>query len=290
MCSSDLSIPCLLLAVLLVDYRSQSPLVYTQLQIPDLNIKMLGSSKLSLVACLLTLLSSALVHAAPAANPRDALLAARQSAQPTTVQTSEMVETSGGTMMETCQITLTPNSNGSYQEVKSCTYSPISSGAASGTAVASVATAPPTPPAVIANGESSVASSVAFATSASAASGSAATATAASASAADGNAPVNNAAGAATATATGSAPASSASSTGAVTKTANSAAVVTFVVPGRHILILPVGLVIFCTITGIGMLVVGLMHFERMRYRRAFRKRKLAEQGAGMGYGGMAKV
>lgn len=92
-CPGGLSIPCLLLAVLLVDYRSQSPLVYTQLQIPDLNIKMLGSSKLSLVACLLTLLSSALVHAAPAANPRDALLAARQSAQPTTVQTSEMVET-----------------------------------------------------------------------------------------------------------------------------------------------------------------------------------------------------
>ncbi|KAI0732098.1 hypothetical protein C8Q72DRAFT_163725 [Fomitopsis betulina] len=83
--------------------------------------------------------------------------------------------------------------------------------------------------------------------------------------------------------------ASTASAAG-VTKTAVSNAAVTFTVPGRHILILPVGLVVFCVITGFMLLVIVYQHFWRMRYRSAFRQRKLSEQGAGMGYGGMGKA
>lgn len=60
--------------------------------------------------------------------------------------------------------------------------------------------------------------------------------------------------------------ASTASAPG-VTKTAVSNAAVTFTVPGRHILILPVGLVIFCVITGFMLLVMVYQHFWRMRYR-----------------------
>lgn len=60
--------------------------------------------------------------------------------------------------------------------------------------------------------------------------------------------------------------ASTASAAG-VTKTAVSNAAVTFTVPGRHILILPVGLVVFCVITGFMLLVIVYQHFWRMRYR-----------------------
>lgn len=52
-----------------------------------------------------------------------------------------------------------------------------------------------------------------------------------------------------------------------MTKSAVSNAAVTFTVPGRHILILPVGLVVFCVITGIMLLVMVYQHFWRMRYR-----------------------
>jgi len=40
----------------------------------------------------------------------------------------------------------------------------------------------------------------------------------------------------------------------------------------------------------IGILIVGMVTYERTKHRRNFRKRKLAEAGAGMGQGGMAQV
>ena len=77
-------------------------------------------------------------------------------------------------------------------------------------------------------------------------------------------------------------------------------------VPGRKLEVLPIGLGVFAGISVIALIVVGLVTYERTKYRRvrpltsflptmrlklslqAFRQRKLAEAGANMGYGGMA--
>jgi len=53
--------------------------------------------------------------------------------------------------------------------------------------------------------------------------------------------------------------------------------------------VLPIGLGVFAGISVIALIVVGLVTYERTKYRKAFRQRKLAESGAGMGYGGMAQ-
>jgi len=60
-------------------------------------------------------------------------------------------------------------------------------------------------------------------------------------------------------------------------------------VPGRKLEVLPIGLGVFAGISVIALIVVGLVTYERTKYRRAFRQRKLAEDGANMGYGGMAE-
>jgi len=59
-------------------------------------------------------------------------------------------------------------------------------------------------------------------------------------------------------------------------------------VPGRKLSVLPIGLGVFAGISVIALVVVGLVTYERTKYRKAFRKRKLAESGATMGYGGNA--
>jgi nitrate reductase gamma subunit len=46
---------------------------------------------------------------------------------------------------------------------------------------------------------------------------------------------------------------------------------------------------IFGAISGIALIVVLYLTWKRRAYRKAFRARKLAEEGAGMGYGGMAQ-
>ncbi|KAG8712595.1 hypothetical protein FRC09_019687 [Ceratobasidium sp. 395] len=53
--------------------------------------------------------------------------------------------------------------------------------------------------------------------------------------------------------------------------------------------VLPIGLGVFAGISVIALIVVGLVTYERTKYRKAFRQRKLAEQGAGMGYSGMSE-
>jgi len=60
--------------------------------------------------------------------------------------------------------------------------------------------------------------------------------------------------------------------------------------PGKTISVLPIGLGVFAGISVIALIVVGLVTYERTKYRKAFRARKLAEQGANMGYGGMAQA
>jgi len=59
-------------------------------------------------------------------------------------------------------------------------------------------------------------------------------------------------------------------------------------VPGRKLSVLPIGLGVFAGISVIALVVVGLVTYERTKYRKAFRQRKLAELGAEMGYGGNA--
>ncbi|PCH43849.1 hypothetical protein WOLCODRAFT_26237 [Wolfiporia cocos MD-104 SS10] len=274
---------------------------------------MLGSSKL--VVCLLSLYFSSLVAGAPVAAPaplENALnVVAREPqalAAPTTVQTSNIVQTTSGTMIETCDVVLTPDGNGSVQEVKSCTLTPIGSSSPDSTSVATATAAATaaagTAPAIVVVGESSIASTAVFTSPATAsatvsgAAASAATSAAVSAggaiatgTAADSTpTPVNNDANGGSAANASGAVASSSASAATVSTTAKAAAVVTFTIPGRHILIIPVGLVIYCTLTGIVMIIVALVTIERVMYRRAFRQRRLAEQGAPMGYGGMGKV
>lgn len=56
--------------------------------------------------------------------------------------------------------------------------------------------------------------------------------------------------------------------------------------PGKSLSVLPIGLGIFAGISVIALVVIGLVTYERTKHRRAFRERKLAEAGAGMGHGG----
>ncbi|KAJ3504617.1 hypothetical protein NLJ89_g7846 [Agrocybe chaxingu] len=59
-----------------------------------------------------------------------------------------------------------------------------------------------------------------------------------------------------------------------------------FTLPGKQLSVLPIGLGVFAGISVIALIVVGLVTYERTKYRKAFRQRKLAESGAAMGYGG----
>jgi len=63
-----------------------------------------------------------------------------------------------------------------------------------------------------------------------------------------------------------------------------------FVPPGKKLSVLPIGLGIFAAISVIGLIIVIIVTYERTKHRKNFRKRKLAEAGANMGYGGMAQV
>jgi len=64
----------------------------------------------------------------------------------------------------------------------------------------------------------------------------------------------------------------------------------TFTPPGRSLQVLPVGLGIVGGVTAIALVIVGIVTYERTRHRKNFRRRRLAESGAEMGYGGIAKV
>jgi len=53
--------------------------------------------------------------------------------------------------------------------------------------------------------------------------------------------------------------------------------------------VLPIGLGVFAGVSVIALIVVGLVTYERTKYRKKFRQQKLAESGSAMGYGGMAQ-
>jgi len=52
--------------------------------------------------------------------------------------------------------------------------------------------------------------------------------------------------------------------------------------------VLPIGLGVFAGISVIALIVVGLVTYERTKYRKNFRQQRLAEAGGAAGYGGMA--
>ncbi|THH06610.1 hypothetical protein EW145_g3969 [Phellinidium pouzarii] len=70
---------------------------------------------------------------------------------------------------------------------------------------------------------------------------------------------------------------------------ASASAAAAFAIPGKTLQVLPIGLGVFAGISVIALIVVALVTYERTKYRRAFRQRKLAETGASMGYGGTAE-
>jgi len=97
----------------------------------------------------------------------------------------------------------------------------------------------------------------------------------------------SSAAASSTGTATAAADQSGTSSSTA-TGTAAAASTTPFTLPGKKLQVLPIGLGVFAGISVIALIVVALVTYERTKYRKAFRQRKLAESGAAMGYGGMA--
>ncbi|KAI8975909.1 hypothetical protein BD414DRAFT_497289 [Trametes punicea] len=90
-------------------------------------------------------------------------------------------------------------------------------------------------------------------------------------------------------TAVGDAANTTPSSATSAADTAQSSAA-SFQLPGTKLSVLPIGLGVFGGISLIALIVVGLVTYERTKYRKAFRQRKLAESGAPMGYGGMAQA
>jgi len=252
-------------------------------------------------------------------------LVARQQVAETQLQTVQTTQTNQGLMTQTCTITLTPitvNGNPAVQEVQTCTVSmgggggensgnPSAPSSSTNTNTNSGGSSGGGGEAGVVNSVTSVPDSFTQTFSAetgtetSAPSGSSGTTTSAasasSSSAAAGGAagvvnPVESVAAsgldslslaAPTGTATGiSAGATAAAANAAVSTTAAAQA---FALPGKKLQVLPIGLGVFAGISVIALIVVGFVTYERTKYRKAFRQRKLAEAGSAMGYGGMAQ-
>jgi len=92
-----------------------------------------------------------------------------------------------------------------------------------------------------------------------------------------------------TAASSSAAAAASASASSASAAAANASSQAAFTLPGKKLSVLPIGLGVFAGVSVIALIVVGLVTYERTKYRKAFRQRKLAESGQDMGYGGMAE-
>lgn len=80
-----------------------------------------------------------------------------------------------------------------------------------------------------------------------------------------------------------------ASSSAAAAPSTSASAAAAFAIPGKQIQVLPIGLGVFAGVSVIALIVVGLVTYERTKYRKKFRKDKLAESAAPMGYGGMSE-
>ncbi|KAF9227263.1 hypothetical protein BS17DRAFT_775207 [Gyrodon lividus] len=177
----------------------------------------------------LVLLSLGFVVALPSPQlPAASVVIPAPLTSPTSITTTNTIQTVNGPMTETCVLTFTPNGQ-QIQEVQNCT---------------------------MLMGGSEVASSLVTPS---------------------GTSAVINVAPDATVT-----PTSTTSSSPTV--------VAAFSMPGRSLQVLPVGLGVFGGITAIAVFVVAFVTWERVKYRRAFRQRRLAEQGRPMRYGDMSKA
>ncbi|KAJ7259122.1 hypothetical protein B0H12DRAFT_427164 [Mycena haematopus] len=250
-----------------------------------------------------------------AVSPVDAVpLAIKRQSDGQSFMTQTTTSTPAGDMTQTCVVTLIPitddNGNAAVREVKTCTLTlangttnnggtnsssssttdssstPDSSSSGNSTSSSSTDGSP-----VSVNGVSAVPASATDSASASAS----------SASETGASDPSNLGAGAAEPVSAGvvsliSAPATAANGgISAATATpvaaaeqapSSSASPSAFVVPGQSIQVLPIGLGIFGALSGIALIVVGILTYKRRAYRKLFRAKKLAEAGAAMGYGG----
>jgi len=271
---------------------------------------------LALFQCLL--LSFAHVNALP--------LEPRQAApSPTSLMTVQTLDTVAGPMTETCVITLTPITDGNGQpaveEVKNCKFalSADNSGAqpppGSSNSAATVSVPPTTVSLVTSSSNPAATSSVSQATTTAAAQSSVSVATSlatappTAAPSPSANAPVvvNGISSIAASAAASIAPSAvvgtgasaaadsaasisaSAAASAAAEQSPSTSPAAAFQLPGRQLSVLPIGLGVFAGISVIALIVVGLVTYERTKYRKAFRQRKLAESGQAMGYGGMAQ-
>ncbi|KAJ6454165.1 hypothetical protein C8R45DRAFT_1038256 [Mycena sanguinolenta] len=272
---------------------------------------------LFLLHCLFLFLSPA--NAVP-------LVLKRQSSdnQAQTLTTQTVTSTPSGDMTQTCVIVLNPitdnNGNAAFQEIKTCklslagsnnnagsgsssTNTTSSSGNSStdtSTTDTSTATSSSTTDSssngnggLSANGVSEVPAATATDSTAATAtdsSGASTTDSADAATATDGSnlgaAPAPSAGAVTFVSANPTANAGAAQTPVAAAEQAASASPSAFVVPGQSIQVLPIGLGIFGAISGIALIVVLYLTYKRRAYRKAFRARKLAEEGAAMGYGG----
>jgi len=233
---------------------------------------MRNPTRLSLFCFFLALLQS--VYAFPAIDTRPrSTVVERQSdgafSGPITVQTVDTTQTAAGVVTTTCTITLTPivvNGQNLVREEKDCVTTLASNSSADGSTSTSINTQQLT---------TSVAQTTAAANTASAQ----VTATTTIAVVT----PVFPAPTTAAASATTTDTASGASGTA---DAANASQTTSFTLPGQKLQVLPIGLGVFAGISVIALIVVALVTYERTKYRKAFRARKLAESGASMGYGG----
>ncbi|KIY66888.1 hypothetical protein CYLTODRAFT_454972 [Cylindrobasidium torrendii FP15055 ss-10] len=255
--------------------------------------------------------------------------AADASAQPQTIETKNTVQTAQGPAEEVCTITLTPVTDASgnqvVEKVTTCTYTVNgtngtnngSNDGAAGSSDSSTTSSSAGPLSVggfftipfsaasssapAATSSSAAATTVASSSAPPAESTTAATSSAqteASSSVAASSSVVSSAATSAATSSTvkstaTSAAASQSTSTSQTSASAAAAEATTqsaaFELPGKTLSVLPIGLGVFAGISAIALIVVGLVTYERTKYRKAFRQRKLAEQGGTMGYGGMAE-
>ncbi|KLO18415.1 hypothetical protein SCHPADRAFT_936276 [Schizopora paradoxa] len=271
---------------------------------------------------LFLLLVSVSVNGAPAGSQRVVREVVKRQAYtgPQTVQQVTTSQTPQGTVVTTCEVTLTPtkdaNGNDQVLEVKQCTVALVGSSAASTDTSSATSTSVS---ATTTDSTSTTSTDSTSATSTSSSSDSTTTSSASSSSSASAaistnpvtSVSISSSASSATSTASAASSSSSASaaedasSSGSASSTSvttagaassgtaaaenSSASATPFAIPGKKLQVLPIGLGVFAGISVIALIVVALVTYERTKYRRAFRKNRLREQAAPMGYGGMAQ-
>ncbi|KAF8482783.1 hypothetical protein DFH94DRAFT_380725 [Russula ochroleuca] len=241
------------------------------------------------LAVALTLLGQVSSAPTPPSFSTETLLRRQENGNPLTqtmvTQTVQTINTDAGPVTETCTITFTPitGSNGEplVKVVRQCSLAPGAQSSSSSTAstasttLSSASSSATTStssinPGVSVNGISSVPRPTPLSTTSTTTS----SPTSPSITGAAGSSKSTTSSG-------GTSPVTVADNT---SSSPSSSAESAFQIPGKKISVLPIGLGIFAGISVIALIVVGLVTYERTKYRKIFRQRKLAEQGAGMAY------